>query len=289
MQAEPLRMNDRLEKISRLNESQLEKLDKWLEYQLETDCDGVSYERLKRTVYSIYACDIANLISKIEVYFHDLPMFLYGMITNIVKMHTMAVSIKDETVKCQDYEDILGYEKFIVNLLNVVLYDLYEEQINHYVKVFKRYNCKGIRIKRDIEKNKVRIKGKNNEIIDIIDKPFHEVISTLTKNIKADYKVCEAAFRKRYEITRFQVYSFKNSNRKFISHKNIDVKNESSEIDEDLIRCCNNMEGIVGLCNDYYSEIMGNGYKASIWNKIEKVLFWTSVILSVIGTIKIIL
>lgn len=95
-------MNDRLEKISRLNQSQLGQLDKWLEYQLETDCDGNSYEELKRTVYSIYACDISELISKIEVYFHDLPMFLYGMITNVVKMHTMAISIEDETVKHQD-------------------------------------------------------------------------------------------------------------------------------------------------------------------------------------------
>lgn len=49
------------------------------------------------------------------------------------------------------------------------------------------------------------------------------------------------------------------------------------------------MEGIVELCNDYYSEIMGNGYKASTGDKIEKVLFWISVILSVFGTIKIIL
>ena len=279
-------MNDRSEKISRLNQSQLEKLDKWLEYQLVADCDGSSYKELKRTVYSLYARDISELISKIEVYFHDLPMFLYGMITNIVKMHTMAVTIQDEVVKHRDYEDILGYEKFIINLLNVVLYDLYAEKIHHYVKVFKKYNYKGVKIQRDIEKDKVRIKGKNNEIIDIIDKPFHEVVSTHIKNIKADYKVCEAAFRSRYEITRFQVYSFKNSNRKFISHKDINVKNESSEIDEDLIRCCNNMEGILGLCDNYYSQIMGNGCKASTGDKIEKVLFCISVILSIFGSIK---
>lgn len=265
---ESLQMNDRMEKISRLNKSQLEKLDTWIAYQLETDCDRDSYEGLKKKVYSLYACDISHLISKIEVYFHDLPMFLYGMITNVVKMHTMAALEQDEAVKYQDYENILGYEKFIVNLLNIVLYDLYKKQLKFYMKVFKRYNYKG-----------VRIAGKS----------FYEVIITQTKNIQADYKSCEATFRNRYEITRFQVYSFRNSDRKIISNKDIDVKNGNSEIDEDLRRCCSNMEGLVELCNDYYPQIMGNGYKASIWNKIETVLFWISVILSIYGTIKIIL
>ncbi len=279
-------MSDRTEKLSKLKENQLDELDNWLTFQLKSDCDEESYKELKRDVYLLYAERISELVSKIEVYFHELPMFLYGMITNIVRMHTIVISIEDSHEKYQGYEDILGYERFIVNLLNVVLYEKYKKQIKQYMRGFKRYQYKGVRIKKDVEKDTVRLKGENDEIIDIIDRPLYEVINTQIKRLSADYKVREASFRARYGITRFQVYSFKNSNRKFISNRDIDVKNRNSVIDEDLVRCCSNLEGLVDICEDYYSSVTGSGYKASVWGKIEKVLFWISVILSVYGTIK---
>ena len=79
--------NEELNRIIRnLNRPQRESLERYLLYQTYPDLDNDSdIVAKKEESYRLYSSNISKLIAKVEVYAHDLPIPIFGIIENIVK------------------------------------------------------------------------------------------------------------------------------------------------------------------------------------------------------------
>ncbi|MBD5461698.1 MAG: hypothetical protein HDR24_01360 [Lachnospiraceae bacterium] len=132
--------------IASLNRTQREALEKYLEYQTYQDNDDVEIAFIKKETYDLYKNTISGLIAKVEVYAHDLPMPIYSITDNIVRMHSLVAQIEQKDFALKGYKQIIQYENFFINILYLMLTKLYVMQIETYIKVLTRFNHKGVLI-----------------------------------------------------------------------------------------------------------------------------------------------
>lgn len=108
--------NEELNRIIRnLNRPQRESLERYLLYQTYPDLDNDSdIVAKKEESYRLYSSNISKLIAKVEVYAHDLPIPIFGIIENIVRIHSIVEQIEDKEEMIKGYEQIIQYEKFFL-------------------------------------------------------------------------------------------------------------------------------------------------------------------------------
>ena len=129
---------------------------------------GFSIEK----IYDFYRTQISDMISYIEVYEHDLPPLITGLISEIFSAIAMA-SILDE-------EDLAGLDAFIQNAAQAIRLHaifVFIHEIGEREKLFSNYQYKG-----------AMIPGTNIHIYDEVKKKKKTAIHDFTNKLKKYYR-----------------------------------------------------------------------------------------------------
>ena len=256
--------------IQNLNPAQRTGLEKYLAYHIYDDVDDSDIEDIKRNAYNLYRSTISDLIAKIEVYAHELPIPVYGMIENVVRIHAILVQMTEKNEVVKGYEQLIQYEKFFINILYLKLIKLYVSQTKKYIKILKTFNHKGIEIE-------------GEPILRVAKRYMNDAISCLHKGerkLKNIYSIGWFQLEKLLDDLPFMVGRFVD--------RDIDVQNENSQIIDELAEACRLAETVVNLCEANYADIVNNGYTAT-WQRrfVYALPGWISFLLALYGTLSI--
>lgn len=264
--------NEELNRIIRnLNRPQRESLERYLLYQTYPDLDNDSdIAAKKEESYRLYSSNISKLIAKVEVYAHDLPIPIFGIIENIVRIHSIVEQIEDKEEMIKGYEQIIQYEKFFINILHLILIRLYAAQVKTYKKVLKMFNHKGVQID-------------DSPVLNRVDEQLKEVLVLVRQG--------KSKLKKIYALSWFQVEKFTDNLLPVFDRfgsKEVDVINGESEIIQELLVAYQRMQNITSICEENYSEIINNGYKAKFLKRILNIVpIILSFLLTVCGALTI--
>ena len=240
--------------IADLNQTQREALEKYLEYQTYPDKDDIEIASIKKEAYSLYKNTISSLIAKVEVYAHDLPMPVYSITDNIVRMHSLVAQIKERDQSIKGYEQIIQYENFFVNILYLILTKLYVSQIKAYIKILKRFNYKGVCID---------------------NTPILYDAKRQIKNISCLMSQGKKILKNIYSIKWIQIEVFIGNVppfiRKFINRK-VDIMNENSQLISELSSAFHTAQDTLNLCETNFPNIVNNGYNESLFKRLWNII-----------------
>lgn len=256
--------------IADLNQTQREALEKYLEYQTYLDEDDIEIASIKKDAYSLYKDTIAGLIAKIEVYSHDLPMPLLGIIDNIVRMHSHVPKTVERDKAIKEYEQIIQYEKFFINILYLMLTRLYVSQIKAYIKVLKRFNHRGV----CIENTPVLYDAKRR-------------IKSILCLVRQGKKILKNVYSINWIQTEMFISNVPAFIRKFANIEAF-IMIDGSQLIHDLSSAFHIAQETLNLCETNFPNIVNNGYNDSLfkrlWNNMPMIL---SFLLALYGFITI--
>lgn len=239
-----------LELISGLNVKQRRSFEQYLEYQLVPDVEDVDIQKYKYSIYEKYATVISKLIAKIEVYVHDLPRKIVGILEMIFRILAAASGEKDKNREIKLYKIVYGYEDFLINILRLTLIDIYVKEIKNYKSTLIKFNCDGI---------------ENSNGMSFIDE-----VNKGLKDITPLYKKGKRKFKESYGLNLVETMFFLNNFRVVDKYYNFNIKvnvYEQNELTE-LTEAFQIAETIIGICEANYSKIINNGYRASVLRRI---------------------
>lgn len=223
-------MKDRelMDKIAQLNTEQRNIIEKEIQLLLYEDREQPSkLTELKHKAYKMYAENIASLISKMEVYFHDLPAWIYGFIEFVFRLFSFAaVATEKEAVEL--YQTAIDYEGFLIYCINLKLIDYYFREIKQYKKIIIRFKHHGI-------------KTDNGT-------PILVALNACLKEVSKQKKNCQKVFKECYDF---------NKRTTLLRFKRDDIKN--LDISE-LAECVKKAENGVELCEQFFPAIIDNGF-----------------------------
>lgn len=256
--------------ISSMDQKQHEALEKYLEHQMILDIEEVEVKKKKYAVYHEYADTIADLVAKIEVYAHDLPRQICGLIEMTFRILSVASVEKAKDKELILYDVALKYEKFLINILYLTLIDIYVKEIRRYRRVFKKFKYRAIKLD-----NGIFIKQHiNNQLC---------VVSSLVKKSKKTLKVM-------YSINEWHLMIFLDK-LPFVEkllELNVDIGIENNSDIQELICAFNLAEEVMDICEVNYSKIINNGYNSTFIRRILHIVpTIISVVLAVLGAITI--
>lgn len=256
--------------IQNLNQTQREKLEEYLKYQTYKDTDDLEIASVKGKAYDLYRNDISKLIAKIEVYAHELPIPIYGMVERIVHIHALAIQITEKEEAIRGYEQIILYEKFLINILYLTLTKLYISQSRKYIRVLRTFNHKGVYVD-------------SEPVLRVARKQAKEAIVSLRKGKRELQKI--------YSIGWIQIEMFLDHlprvMRRFVN-RDVAVTTSGSRIIAELEEAWHLAESVVNLCEENYAEVVDNGY-ISTWRMrfVYALPGWISFLLALYGTVSI--
>ena len=241
-----------LKQILKMDHKQRKALEKYVEFEVYPDQEDIDVFEIKKNVYSKYAKSISALVAKAEVYLHDLPKQVCGLIEMVFRiLTTSAVEDKksDEIALCSAS---LEYELFLLNTLNALLIECYIKEIKRYRKLFKKFKHKGVILENGIS--------------------FMKEINVRLKSAYAMFKIGKKKYKRMYSLNflEYMVMLGKFSKieskfpwmERFIPYQ-LDVEiGMGAEILE-LDQCFQKVQDIVDICENNYSTIINNGYDSS--------------------------
>lgn len=118
---------------------------------------------IKKEILSVYTKDISQAISKIEVYSHDLDAEIVEAIFQLVQNVSCAELTKEIEKRKTCYNQTLYYIYFIKHMVQISLSKLILDRIKMYKRNLKNFNHKGYYIQ---------------------DKPFDDIVKSLTRKAK---------------------------------------------------------------------------------------------------------
>ncbi len=240
--------------IAGLNRTQREALEKYLEYQTYQDNDDVEITSIKKETYDLYKNTISGLIAKVEVYAHDLPMPIYSITDNIVRMHSLVAQIEQKDFALKGYKQIIHYENFFINILYLMLTKLYVMQIKTYIKVLTRFNHKGVLIN-------------DTPVLCEVEKQLKK-ISGLVNQGKKNFKTI-------YSINWVQIEMFISNVPPFIERfidREVVIMNEESQLISELSSAFSAAQYAINLCETNFPNIVNNGYNESLFKRFCNVM-----------------
>jgi len=212
---------------------------------------------IKKEIYGLYVGDVAKLIAIVEVYNHNLPRHIGGLIESVFRMISSSETKNDE--ECYYiYDSALKYEYFLINILYLIIIQLYMKQIKVYKKTFEKFNFEPIEIRED---DKTRY-GLDSNILKTI-------IIEGQKKVSKNYSLGKKEFKNMYELNTLQTLFYTEKlpiSRYFSLDKNIGLK--KSACIAELKDSYKLSENIIQLCEKYYSNVIDNGYNASLGVRI---------------------
>lgn len=240
--------------IADLNQTQRETLEQYLEYQRYPDEDDAEIASIKKEAYSLYKNTISGLIAKVEVYAHDLPMSIYSITDNIVRMHSLVAQIEERDQAIEEYEQIIQYENFFINILYLMLTKLYVAQIKAYIKVLKRFNYKGVCVD-------------NTPVLYDAKRQIKSILCLVSQGKKILKNV--------YSIKWIQIEMFISNVppfiRKFINRE-VDIMNENSRLISELSSAFHTAQKTLNLCETNFPNIVNNGYNESLFKRLWNIM-----------------
>ena len=134
---------DLLSLVNTLSDEQREKLEKFANYHFGV-IDEIDKKSCLNRIYQIYTEDISKLISKCEVYNHDLPDGVLEISEIVFSLLVYASQLRDLKKADSIYYQIIKCEEYLVDLLRADLLNVYIDLSNTYRKFLKKYNYKGL-------------------------------------------------------------------------------------------------------------------------------------------------
>ena len=211
-------------------------------------------EKLEKLIYGTYKNDISDLVAKVEVYAHDLPRQISGVVETIFRLLASA-SIKNSDKQKKIYENAYNYEIFLINVLYITLVNLYIEKIKKYRRILKQFKHGGI-------------KNENNVC-------FMDETKEKLKEIEEIYNIGKRSFKTIYKLNEFNLLFFCNRIPKKIEKiftTDIEVEvDDKIEINE-LKVSFNLAEKLLKTYETTYGTIIDNGYKATFLRRILNII-----------------
>lgn len=147
---------------------------------------------------------------------------------------------------------------------------LYAAQVKTYKKVLKMFNHKGVQID-------------DSPVLNRVDEQLKEVLVLVRQG--------KSKLKKIYALSWFQVEKFTDNLLPVFDRfgsKEVDVINGESEIIQELLVAYQRMQNITSICEENYSEIINNGYKAKFLKRILNIVpIILSFLLTVCGALTI--
>lgn len=129
--------------VDTLSGEQREKLEKYADYHFGV-IDEIDKNSCLNRIYQIYTEDISKLISKCEVYNHDLPDCVLEINELVFSLLVYASQLHDSKKADSIYYQIVKCEEYLVDVLRANLLNVYIDLNNTYRKFLKKYNYKGL-------------------------------------------------------------------------------------------------------------------------------------------------
>lgn len=233
-----------------------EKLNQWIEYVCHDEIsNNERVKNLKNKIYSFYSNNINDLINKYEVYFHDFSTKISIMITDLVKMISMASSKKtvEEQIACLNNAYDIAYCLYYALCLEIIGYCI--ERVDGYKKVLKRFNYKSI----DYKRSNVVDENNPENLIKEKKKNRKELRHTL-KNLEDNFSTL---FNKKEKHFTYKITDIGRS----ISNKETNVEKLGENVDSS--------ERYLSEIEELFPTIINNGYNPSLIRKLMHfILFW---------------
>ena len=233
-----------MSKIESLNEGQRKQIeDEVLSLLVDDSETKNALTQLKHDVYKLYSSDIAKLVADVEVHFHDLPVFVYGLVETIFRITAIAINEEDESKAESYYQEVIKYEKFTISYVQIQLLEHYLKEIKNYRKTMTKFNHKGV-------------------LTDSGTPGMKDIIYALNASQK-EYRYCKKIFKKCYTFDQMNGAS------------SIKIKTDQivDNVIESLQRCYTQVTQCLKLCETYYPPIIGNGHIESFGRRCLHVLF----------------
>lgn len=231
-----------VDQISRMSDQQKVELKKYIDSKFILNNENLS--EIERKVYNEYANVISDLIAKLEVHSHDLSPKIRGLIEMLFSIIVASYDQREECKNNVTLEDAFKFELYLENILYIMLIDLYFKRIKSYIKTFKMFNYRAIKLDDDVR------------VFDLINEKKKKANSLRKSGIKSLKKL--HTLNKTPTLADLLVE---------LSGNEIPDLHQSFEIAEDCL----------GICEKNYPAIIGNGYVAPYLNRVVS---WLPIIIS---------
>lgn len=246
-----------LEQISKMDLQQRDALEKYVAFEIYPDEEDSEVATIKKRVYGEYSEVISGLVAKAEVYLHDLPKQICGLIEMIFRILTTSSAEEEKSNKIRLCAASLNYEIFLLNTLKALLIECYIKEIKRYRRLLKKFKHKAVIVENG--------------------KPFMKEVDFRLKNVRRMFRKGKKKYKQIYSLN-FLEYMVMLGKFSPIENKipwferfipleiaiNVSIGTEIKE----LSQCFEEVENIVNICETKYSVIINNGYDSSFWRKL---------------------
>lgn len=206
---------------------------------------------IKEQILKLYTDVIAPVISKIEVYSHDLDESVVEAVFNLLQQITSAELESDLVEKQECYKKTLAYVYFIKHTIHISLAELYFDRIRTYKKTIKDFNHCGV--------------YKDG-------KPFDKVVREKFKLAKKQYRASKRLYK-----------PYVKKGKENVAY--IRLANVQEDIGLDNLIFL--LENIVDMYMNTFPEIINNGYNMSLgYRLVSRTLEIVSTFLLIYGFLK---
>ena len=240
--------------VSEMDNEQCQVLEKYLNHQLYVDAEDVDCRQQKSEIYQRYATTVAELIAKVEVYKHNLPRQISGMVEAIFRILTTASGETEKEYEIDLYNNASEYEDFLIEMLYLMLIEIYIKEAKQYRKVFKKFKYQAIKTEDGIL--------------------FMDAVDNKLRNVSKFYKQGGKKFRQKYGISYLKYRMLLNKESFITKNKDFSLEvtiKKSADLPE-IIQAFELGESVVGICEENYSKIINNGYNSTFINRIINIM-----------------
>lgn len=205
---------------------------------------------MKNKIYELYISDIAKLIAKIEVYAHDLPRQICGIIESIFRCFASAEAKDDVDKQSKILEIAYKYEIFLINTLYITLIYIYKKRIRNYKKTLRQFKHGGISLENG--------------------KPFMKYLEELINEGNSLFKEGKKKFAELYQLNWWETMFYCNRIpflEKFFESE-LNIKTTVNQKIETLEKAYKTYDKAIALCEDKYATVINNGYQATLTKRI---------------------
>lgn len=228
--------------VTSLNENQLNFVKKYIDYHFSAESDTFDNE-WKHSIYCDYAKTITGLLAKCEVFTHDLPRDIVGIIEIIFRLLTSTTQTDDFDKITTIFLAMSNCEKYMINMLYIKLIDCYVQTIKLHKKTLSHFKHQSFYLSYYYE-NKV---------------PFFKSIRKKLKYIKKSKKIGTKELKS---------FLKKNGIKKELDFITVAMHENDIGIINSLKTAYEQAEQLVLMIEKKYPDIISNGYKLSIWRKL---------------------
>ena len=205
--------------------------------------------QIKLEILKLYSDSIAKTISKLEVYYHDLPAEIVEALFELVQEIVGAELTEKSEQRRKYYNNVLKYAYFVKHLAELLLCRSYLERIKAYKKQLKNFKTKGIKID---EKQS-----------------FYDVAKREYRRLKKERSKVRKTF-----------LSYLSKKKDIIKYRQVKKDIGASSLVSDF-------EKHIKFYEDYYPSIVGNGCRRSLPFRIFRIIIYViTCIIAVLSVLK---